>query len=67
MAADRAPIVFHNRTLDRLTTEDDAVRPRHCAIPLRDSEDRILSLYGLLGIVDGRVPLVIEVQEHLER
>ena len=29
---------------------------------MRNSEDRILSLDGLLGIVDGRVPLVIEVK-----
>lgn len=65
-AADRVPIVFHDRVLNRLTAESGAVTDRDatalCDIPLRDSEDRILSLDGLLGIVDGRVPLVIEVK-----
>ena len=33
-----------------------------CQIPLRNSSDCILSLDGLLGLVDGRVPLLIEVK-----
>ena len=31
-------------------------------IPLRNSNDRILTLPALLGLVDGRVPLVLEVK-----
>ena len=65
-AAHGVPVVFHDRTLDRLTAERGPVAERDaaalCAIPLRDSVDRILSLNGLLGIVDGRVPLLIEVK-----
>jgi glycerophosphoryl diester phosphodiesterase len=65
-AAHGVPVVFHDRTLERLTAEHGAVADRDaaalCDIPLRNSKDRILSLEGLLGIVDGRVPLLIEVK-----
>jgi glycerophosphoryl diester phosphodiesterase len=65
-AAHGAPVVFHDRTLDRLTAESGPVSMRDaadlCRIPLRNSSDFILSLEGLLGLVNGRVPLLIEVK-----
>ena len=65
-AAHGVPVVFHDRTLDRLTGDSGAVATRDeaalCQIPLRNSRDCILSLDGLLGLVDGRVPLLIEVK-----
>jgi glycerophosphoryl diester phosphodiesterase len=65
-AADGVPVVFHDEQLDRLTREKGPVAARDaaslCAIPLRHGKDHILSLAGLLGLVDGRVPLVLEVK-----
>jgi glycerophosphoryl diester phosphodiesterase len=65
-AKDHVPVVFHDETLDRLTPETGPVAACTAealsAIPLRGSNDRILSLPALLALVNGRVPLVLEVK-----
>jgi glycerophosphoryl diester phosphodiesterase len=65
-SADCVPVVFHDRMLDRLTAETGAVIERNAAelsaIALKGSGDRILSLTGLLALVGGRVPLLLEVK-----
>ncbi len=63
---DGLPVVFHDQSLNRLTAETGLVASRDaahlCTIPLRGSQDRILSLAGLLALVGGRVPLLLEVK-----
>lgn len=65
-AAGHMPVVFHDATLDRLTAEAGPVSTRSvdllCGIPLRNSHDRILSLPALLDLVNGHVPLLLEVK-----
>ncbi len=65
-ASDGLPVVFHDRSLEQLTGESGLVAERDaetlCAIRLRGSTDRILSLSGLLSLIAGRVPLIIEVK-----
>jgi glycerophosphoryl diester phosphodiesterase len=65
-AADHMPVAFHDAKLDRLTAEKGPVAARDaatlCEIPLRGSDDRILSFPDLLDLVGGHVPLLLEVK-----
>jgi glycerophosphoryl diester phosphodiesterase len=65
-AANNMPVVFHDSVLDRLTAESGPVAARDAAalsrIPLRNSKDSILSLPALLELVNGFVPLLLEVK-----
>ena len=59
------------RELDRLTAEKGLVASgaprRFPAFALRNSNDRILTLPALLSLVDGRVPLLLEVKSTWRR
>jgi glycerophosphoryl diester phosphodiesterase len=59
-------MVFHDAMLERLTPERGPLASRPSlalrSIHYRGSEDRILSLADLLELVQGQVPLVIEVK-----
>ena len=60
------PMVFHDDMLNRLTTAEGALRDRLASelsiIAFKDTSDKMLSLQELLALVDGRVPLILEVK-----
>lgn len=64
--ADDCAVVFHDWDLDRLTREKGPVRGRTAAhlsqIALGEGSDRIPTLRDLLGMVHGRMPLLIEIK-----
>ncbi len=65
-AAGGEPVVFHDETLDRLTEGSGPVAARTpeelADIPFRACADRIPTLKELLALVNGQVPLVLEVK-----
>lgn len=67
LSSDGQPMVFHDEELDRLTGESGPVHARSAAelglIPLTDSTDTIRPLAEILALVDGRVPLLIELKD----
>ena len=66
LTADRRVVVFHDDTLDRLTRSSGAVAGKTLsevrAARFRSGDATIPSLEDLLDLVDGQVPLVIELK-----
>jgi glycerophosphoryl diester phosphodiesterase len=64
--ADDRVVVFHDDTLDRLTTATGPVERKPLtelrAVAFRDADAKIPTLEELLDLVDGRVGLVIELK-----
>jgi glycerophosphoryl diester phosphodiesterase len=65
-AGDGEPMVFHDATLDRLTTASGSIgalpAAKLQAVPFKQTGDRMQTLNELLEQVGARVPLVIEVK-----
>ena len=66
ISADGVPVVFHDDTLDRLTSDTGPVRSRTAAelakIEILNSGETIPALSDMLEQVAGTVPLVIELK-----
>lgn len=68
IASDGVPMVFHDTTLDRLTEESGPVRALTgdalSLISLAGTNDTIPTFDDLLNLVDGKVPLLVELKPH---
>jgi glycerophosphoryl diester phosphodiesterase len=67
LSSDGQAMVFHDETLDRLTDETGPVNQRSAAelgrIRLKGTSDTIPTLAEVLALIDGRVPLLIEIKD----
>ncbi len=70
MTADGEAVVFHDFTLDRLTVASGRVDALTAAqlgeVAMRGTPDRIMTLKAFIGVVGGRVPLVVEVKSRFD-
>lgn len=68
LTKDRIPVVFHDETLKRVCGAPGKVRDytfrELSAFPLLKSTERIPAFRDFLQMVDGRVPLIIEIKIH---
>lgn len=67
LSADGVPMVFHDADLPRLTGEEGPLAARTAEalgrLTLRGGEEGIPTFAEVLAIVDGRVPLLVEVKD----
>src|SRR5438067_2372206 len=70
LTADGEAMVHHDDALGRLTEGSGALLGMTSgqlrAVKFKDTSERMMSLGDLCALVDGRVPLVIEVKSHFD-
>src|SRR5256885_2120928 len=70
LTADGEAIVHHDDTLGRLTEGSGALLDKSAAelraLKFKDTSERMMSLGDLCELINGRVPLVIEVKSHFD-
>ena len=70
LTADGEAMVHHDDALGRLTEGSGALLDMTSgqlrAVKFKDTSERMMSLGDLCALVDGRVPLVIEVKSHFD-
>jgi glycerophosphoryl diester phosphodiesterase len=70
LSADGEAMVHHDDALGRLTEGSGALLAMTAAqlkaVKFRDTSERMMSLGDLCALVNGRVPLVIEVKSHFD-
>ncbi|MDP3547374.1 MAG: glycerophosphodiester phosphodiesterase family protein [Phreatobacter sp.] len=68
--ADGDAVVFHDPTLDRLTVANGRVDQSTVAAlkatAFRSTDDRMITLSELFALVQGRVPLVVEIKSEFD-
>jgi glycerophosphoryl diester phosphodiesterase len=69
MCADGRLVIFHDRNTKRMTGTDNEIEhmsyDHNTALSLRDTDQKILSLEEALVLVNGRVPLLIEMKNDI--
>jgi glycerophosphoryl diester phosphodiesterase len=70
LTADGNAVVFHDFDLDRLTTASGPVEAHSAAalgnLTMRGTTDRIMTLLAFLELIEGRVPLVLEIKSRFD-
>lgn len=68
LTKDRIPVVFHDESLQRVCGVEGNVRDYTFAelqqFPLFSSQERIPKFTDVLQLVDGKVPLIVEIKVH---
>ena len=70
LTADHIPVVFHDDDLQRMTGIDDLIATKTWAelqqMNLMLTDEKIPSLSQVLALVDGQVPLLVEIKNYRE-